>query len=130
MLICLKRIYNFRVIHASFVILSHVFTVIYIIFMYFVGLTYCQDAQCQFPVFDVLLFQKFTSENIRGFGPNFTEIIFTPRRRRSPKGGTRGDPEGREGLLPRAHPGVRVGPAPAPRASPRPPPMPINCLLT
>ena len=35
-----KRIYNFLVIHASFVMLSHVFTVIYIIFMHFVGLTY------------------------------------------------------------------------------------------
>ena len=39
-MIRLKRIYNFLVIHASFVILSHVFTVIYVIFMHFVGLTY------------------------------------------------------------------------------------------
>ena len=43
-LIRLKRIYNFWVIHASFVILPHVLTVIYIIFMHFVRLTYWQDA--------------------------------------------------------------------------------------
>ena len=40
MLIRVKRIYNFLVIHASFVILSHVFTDIYIIFMHFFVLTY------------------------------------------------------------------------------------------
>ena len=35
-----KRIYNFLLIHASFVMLLHVSTILFIIFMHFVGLTY------------------------------------------------------------------------------------------
>ena len=47
----------------------------YIIFMHFVGLTYWQDAQCQFPVFVLILLQKVTSENILGIGQKFTTIF-------------------------------------------------------
>ena len=54
----------------------HMFLLSYhIIFMHFFGLTYWQDAQCQFPVFTVFVFQKFTSENILGIGRKFTGII-------------------------------------------------------
>ena len=92
MLICLKRIYNFWVIHASFVILPHVFTVIYIIymiFMHFGGLTYWQDVQCQFPVFVVFLLQKVTSENILGIGQKFMGIFYWRNEDRSQKGDLR-----------------------------------------
>ena len=65
MLIRLKRINNFWVIHASFVILSHIFTINYIIFMHFVGLTYWQDAKCQFPVIAVFVFQKSHNRKYR-----------------------------------------------------------------
>ena len=90
-LIRLKRIYNFWVIHASFVILSHVFTINYIIFMHFVGLTYWQDVQCQFPVFAVFLFQKFTSGNILGSRWKFTGNFYLP----TMKYQSEGEPEGR-----------------------------------
>ena len=39
-LIRVKSIYNFLLIHASFVMLSHVFTIILHHFMHFFGLTY------------------------------------------------------------------------------------------
>ena len=48
----------------------------YIIFMYFVGLTYWQDAQCQFPVFVLILLQKVTSGNILVIGRKFTMIFY------------------------------------------------------
>ena len=107
-------------IHASFVILSHIFTVNYVIFMHFDGLTYIQDAKYQFSVFAVFLFQKFTFENILGIGSKFTGIIFTPIRRRSLKGSLGGDPRGRGAPLPRPKVDPQVGSAPARGAPPRP----------
>ena len=86
--------------------------------MHFVRLTFDKMPSASSLFLLSFLFQNFTSGNIRGIGPKFTEIIFTPRRRRSPKGGTRGDPEGRDGLLLPAYPGERVGP-----------PLPLGRLL-
>ena len=94
MLIRFKRIYNFWVMHASFVLVSHVFTVIYIIFMHFIGLTYWQDAKCQFPVCAVFLFQKFTSGNILGTRWKFWRIFYLPRRSTRLKESWRGGPQG------------------------------------
>ena len=44
--------------------------------MHFVGLTYWQDAQCQFPVFAVFVFQKITFGNIFGIGRKFTANFY------------------------------------------------------
>ena len=66
----LKRIYNFLVIHASFVLLSHVFTVNYIIFMHFVRLTYWQDAKLSFCFRNLLL--EIFSERAANFYGFFT----------------------------------------------------------
>ena len=75
MLIRLWRIYNLRVIHASFALLSHVFTIIYIIFKHFVGLTYWQDAQCQFPVFTVFYSENLLMEISSELDENLLELL-------------------------------------------------------
>ena len=65
----------------------------YIIFMHFVGLTYWQDAQCQFPVYVQILLQKVTSGNILGIGRKFMGIFYWINDDRSQKGGPGGSPQ-------------------------------------
>ena len=125
-----KRIYNFSVIHANFVILSHVFTINYIIFMNFIGLTYWQDAKCQFPVFAIFVFQKSHNKKYRRIALKIYGDFLCDGRHPWTKGRPGGHPGARGNTLPWAHLGARVGPAPAPWAPPRPPPTPIKSLLT
>ena len=87
MLIRLRRIYNFLVIHASFVILSHVFTVIYII---------CRTnllTRCPVPVpyfcclfVSEIYFWKYSRNALQ----IFVDILFAKTKYQ-----TEGEPEGR-----------------------------------
>ena len=54
----------------------HMFLLSYfIIFRHFIGLTYWQDAQCQFPVFDVFYFRKSISGNISELHQNLRRFF-------------------------------------------------------
>ena len=53
----------------------------YIIFRYFIGLIYWQDAQCQFPFFVLFLLQKVISRNILGIGWKFTMVFIQEMRK-------------------------------------------------
>ena len=88
-MIRLKRIYNFLVIHASLVILSHVFTVIYIIFMHFVGLTIDKMPSASFLFLLSFRFLKFTYGNISELDQNLRGLFF----RQDEDGVRRGAPE-------------------------------------
>ena len=91
----------------------------YIIFMHFVGLTYWQDAQCQFPVFVLILLQKVTSGNILGIGRKFTMIFYWRNKDQSQKGDPGWDTQPRGGSHQRVRGGPRLPPACAPRRPPR-----------
>ena len=98
----------------------------YIIFMHFVRLTYWQDAQCQFPVFLLILLQKVTFENILGIGRKFTMIFYWINKDRSEKGDPGGNPQPWGGSHPRVTGGPRPTPVCAPWVPPRDALWPIN----
>ena len=111
MLIRVKRIYNFLLIHASFVMFSHVSTILLHHFYAF-----CRTnllTRCLVPVsyFDVFSFQKLTTGNVLGMCWKFTRIFYLPRWIFSPAGSPWGTPTGQgrppAAACPRAAGGTR-----------------------
>ena len=84
----------------------------YIILRHFIGLTYWQDAQCQFPDFVLFLLRKVTSGNILGITRKFTTIFYWGNEDGSQKGDPGRDPQPRGGSHLRVQGGPRPGVAP------------------
>ena len=113
-LIRVKRIYNFWVIHANFVMFSHVSITIsnhFYVFCWTNLLTRCPVPVSFLPV---LYFRKCTTGIIVGITWKFTDIFYAKEYSWRPKGSLRGHPQGTGGPLPWPIGDLRVGPAPQP----------------
>ena len=128
MLIRVKRIYNFEW-YMLILWCCHMFLLSYhIIFMHFVGLTYRQDAQCQFPVSACFVFKKV---HHRKYRRNYLEIygdFLCEGIHLKTKGEPEGPPTGH--TRPPAAGGARPGPWGTPSAPSDAYKIPKSLILT